>query len=696
MKRGRLLIEIGAEEIPARMIRAAARDFAEGVAGWLEAEGLAPGTPEIWGGSRRLAFRLECGERQADREEVVTGPPVSAAYDADGRPTPAAVGFARKQGVPPDRLERHETERGTYLGLTRHVEGRDVEEVLAEVVPAHVESMHFPKMMRWGDGALRWVRPVHWVLARFDERPLTFALLGVRSGGDSVGHRFLSDGAIAVPHASDYEARLEQAHVVVARDARRERLAGEMNTLAASVDGVPVEDAALLDEVADLVEWPGIVLGGFDAGYLKLPRELLITTLRHHQKCFSIRNREGELLPFFLAVANTDRDPGGHVRRGNEWVIGGRLEDARFFWSEDRKRPLAARAEELGRVILHADLGSYRDKSERMSRLATVLAERVGLSADVAHAAARAAAVAKNDLVSGTVGEFPELQGQVGGLLLRAEGAEEAVALAVYEHYRPVGPTDEIPASAAGAVVAAADKLDSVTEFVRSGRGPTGSKDPFGLRRAGNGLLRICLEKRWPLSIGDLAGISGAPAEIRPFVRERLTSLFRDQGFAPNEIASVLRPRLAPEAFEEWPLHGLLDRLQAIRNVRDRRDFRQLVQLTDRVDSILSRNAEHLEPKLPAATGSRLSGVAATLDEHLRRVQPTLAAHADAGEYAPIVDLLGALVEPVDRFFEEVLVIDEADLAGTASRWGLLKELRGTLTAYFDIRELSGQADRRR
>ncbi|MDX1390702.1 MAG: glycine--tRNA ligase subunit beta, partial [Acidobacteriota bacterium] len=309
---------------------------------------------------------------QKNRVEEVTGPPASAAFDGEGKPTRAAKGFAKKQGLSVEDLEVVETEKGRYVGFRREVSGQSLEAILAESLPRAVETMSFPKTMRWADGRFRWVRPVHWIVALHGKRRLALELFGVASGHASRGHRFLSTGPVEIATVNAYEKSLLAANVVADPGERRRRLQERLETAASSVGGKVVEDPQLLEEVVDLVEWPGVVVGEFDPSFLELPREILVTTLRHHQKSFSVHTKDG-LLPNFLAVANTDRDPGGHVRRGNEWVVSGRLEDARFFWKEDRRRPLSGGVDRLATMLFHERAGTFADKAARLESLAARL-----------------------------------------------------------------------------------------------------------------------------------------------------------------------------------------------------------------------------------------------------------------------------------------------------------------------------------
>jgi len=699
-----LLIEIGCEEIPARMIPAATRDLAAIVVGILDAAELSHGECESWGGSRRLAVRVEAVEPgQSDREETLLGPPAKVAFTPEGQPTAAALGFAKKQGVAADQLTTKETERGVYVGIDRVVKGKSLGELLSRDLEPAVSAMRFPKVMRWADGSFRWVRPVHWVVALHGPETLDLSLFGVGASSRSRSHRFLGSGEVEIGHPDEYGSALEAGYVVVDPAERRRRLAASLAAAAEELGGGLVEDPGLLEEVSDLIEWPGVVAGSFDPGFLELPLELLVTTLRHHQKCFSVQGKKGELLPHFLAVANTDRDAKGHVRRGNEWVIGGRLDDARFFWREDRRKKLGQRSADLERVILHADLGSYAAKARRVSELAVQAAQRLEISAELVEHCRLAALLAKNDLVTGTVGEFPELQGRIGGLLLRAEGEPEAVARGVYEHYQPVGPDDSVPQSACGAIVALADKLDSVARFVGIGKGPTGSGDPCGLRRATSGIFRIAVERELNLSIEALCELGGRGAGLLEFLRERLEKFFRDLGYSANEIRSVTFVDGGKTSLL-IPLSDVLSRLEAVRGVRERADFARLVELTKRIFNIVPKISE----KLSGETGDDWSPTPECYDDFVDPAQPGQALReliarvateiedrAGSKDYLGVIDLLAGFVAPVASFFDDVLVIDPDHRDETHHRGEMLRRLGSVLTRYFDIRELAGQADRR-
>jgi glycyl-tRNA synthetase beta chain len=694
-----LLIEIGCEEIPARMIGAAAEDLRQRLTAVLDQAGIEYGPSAAWGGARRLAVRI--GDVQGTlpgKDQLVLGPPATAAFRDDGTPTPAGAGFAKKQGIDPGALRKIETEKGLYAGFHRAVAERTLADVLAAALPPTIAAMTFPKTMRWGAGTFRFVRPVHWVVALHGAGVVELEVLGAASGRASDGHRFLAPGPVAIDHVDRYVESLRAAHVLVDPVDRRAALTSALDAAARAVGGTVVPDDALLDEVIDLVEWPGVVAGRFDRSFLELPQEILVTTLKHHQKSFSVRGQDG-LLPAFLSVANTDRDPAGHVRRGNEWVVVGRLDDARFFWDEDRKRPLASRVDDLKRVTFHKKLGSYEDKTRRVIVLADAIAKRLGASIVDPSIVAEAARMAKADLVTGLVGEFPELQGVVGGLLLRAEGAPVDVATAVAEHYKPAGADDSVPASPAGCVVSVADRLDTISGLIRAGETPTGSRDPFGLRRAASGVFRILAEREWPISMTALLEWTGQDNAGYAFLQDRFNNWLMERGFASNEIWAVRRPKVSPVDFDQWSVPEILSRLGIVATLRGRADFAKLVELTKRVDNILEKQPEVLEPA--HARDERVvhregHASALGLEQAHDTLLPKVLAASSTNDFARVIDHLGGLVAPVAKFFDDVLVLDPANPAATRWRCELLAKVRTTVTRDFDIRELAGQADSNR
>ena len=695
-----LLIEIGCEEIPARMIASASRDLETRLLALLDGAGLPHGPSKAWGGTRRLAIHVADVESALPgRDETVLGPPATVAFDPEGKPTAAGAGFAKKQGVDPTALSKIETEKGIYAGFRRSVEGKTLARVLADALPSSVAAMSFPKTMRWGDGRHRWVRPVHWIVALHGSELLDLEILGARSGRTSDGHRFLAPGAVTIDHADRYVEALRTARVLVEADERRSVLAEALAKAAATAGGVPVADEALLDEVVELVEWPGVVVGRFDASFLSLPREILVTTLRHHQKAFSVEGG-GTLLPAFLAVANTDRDPAGHVRRGNEWVVVGRLDDAKFFWSQDTERPLASRVPDLERVVFHQKVGTYAALSKGVGHWATLIANEVVLGTEDRERVRVAAELCKADLVTGLVGEFPELQGIVGGLLFRHEGGDRITADAIADQYLPAGPESPLPRTDVGCVLALAERIHTVQSLLKIGEAPTGSRDPFGLRRAANGIFRILIERKWPIQFAWMLR-SGDETQ---FWSDRLFHYLVEQGFTVPEVRAVLAVGDGGVSFT-WPLFAIVERLSALRSMRGSEDFGTLLRLTKRIHNIVPQ-VQALEAKW---AGEGWSPEPASYDQYAHRepaaqelrealtiLQPKVDGAAAAGDYETAVRELSALAHPVSKFFDDVLVIDESQRNDTHHRSQLVGRLGSLLTRYFDIRELAGQADAKR
>jgi glycyl-tRNA synthetase beta chain len=540
---------------------------------------------------------------------------------------------------------------------------------------------------------------VHWVVALHGAAPIDLEILGARSGTASDGHRFLAPGPVVIDHADRYVETLRTARVLVDAGERRHALSQALASAASGAGGAPVPDEALLDEVVELVEWPGVVVGRFDAAFLALPREILVTTLRHHQKAFSV-HAGGELMPAFLAVANTDRDPAGHVCRGNEWVVVGRLDDAGFFWKEDASRPLASRLADLERITFHQKVGTYAALSKGIGHWATLIANELKLAEPDRDRARQAADLCKADLPTGLVGEFPELQGVVGGLLLRHEGGDPIVADAIADQYLPTGPDTPLPRTEVGCVLALAERIQSVQSLLKIGELPTGSRDPFGLRRASNAIFRILIERRWPIVF---SWILRSPEETK-FWTDRLFHYLVDQGFTTPEVRAVLMVGDGKVSFT-WPLHVIVERLTALRSVRSSDDFTTLLLLTKRIHNIVPQVAalelqwvgEGWQPQPPDYEHyAHPEPAARALRDALSAQQPKIERAADAGDYTTTILELSALAGPVSKFFDDVLVIDEGRRDDTHHRSQLVGRLGSLLTRYFDIRELAGQADGKR
>ncbi|HUK59850.1 MAG TPA: glycine--tRNA ligase subunit beta [Stellaceae bacterium] len=682
-----LLLELLTEEIPARMQAQAAEDLKRLVAEKLEGAGLAFAKTESFVTPRRLALSIEgLPLAQKDVNEERRGPRV-------GSPAPAVEGFLKSAGLATlADCEERTTERGQFYFAIIRRPGRATSEVLPDLLRAAITELPWPKSMRFPAATFRWVRPLSRVVAIFDGAVLNLALDGVPVGDETVGHRFLSKGPIRVEHVADYREKLKKAHVVLDA-AERKRLIERGLAREAKRLGVSVRsDPALLDEVTGLVEWPVVLAGAIDREFMELPQEVLVTSMRAHQKYFACLDGEGRLAPHFLLVANMrTRDKGAAIIAGNERVLRARLSDARFFWDQDRKVPLAARVPKLAERVFHARLGSVLDKAGRMMRLVDVLAPHVpGADASTAR---RAAELAKADLSTGMVGEFPELQGVMGRYYARHDGEAADVADAIAEHYAPLGPNDRCPTAPVSIAVALADKIDTLTGFFAIGETPTGSKDPFALRRAALGVIRLILENKLRLPLRAMfaeAAMIGVwaknPADdLLDFFADRLKVHLRERGVRHDLVAAVFA------VGHEDDLVRLLARVDALAQFLGGEDGANLltayrraaniVRIEERKDGTRYEGAPD-KSRYAQAEETRL---AAALADAEARAKAALATENFAGAMAA----LALLRAPVDEFFTHVTVNCE-DRALRANRLRLLARIRDTLNAVADFSLIEG------
>ncbi|HUO86513.1 MAG TPA: glycine--tRNA ligase subunit beta [Thermoanaerobaculia bacterium] len=696
---GELLLEVRAEEIPARMLPPAVAELAEKLAGRLAERGLAPGEVETAFTPRRLLLVARgLPEREPDREEQVIGPPVSVAF-RDGGPTPAALGFARRCGVAPEALERVATDKGEYLAATQHTAGRPTTEVLAELLPEVVSRLTWAKTMRWGEGEGPWVRPVHGVVALFDGEPVPFRLFGIESGRETAGHPVLSPEVFAVADAADHRRKLAARRVILRPEDRRQRLLDGFRKASEELGGALVEDDELLDELAAICEIPGVLVGTLEEEFLELPREVLIASLRDHQSALTVEERAAEggggdagrrLLPFFLTVMDRPDDPAGRVRAGNEWVVAARLADARFFYREDRKATLEERVSRLAGLTFHERLGSYRDKAERIAALADTLCVALGWE-DEREDVATAARLAKADLTTEMVKEFTSLQGQVGGLYAREEGASEPVWQAIYDQYLPSSVDDPLPRGRVGQAVALADRLDTLAGIFGIGLVPTGSRDPFGLRRAAQGVVRIALEGDLPFDLDLLAakaarlyredGASGfaQPEEVvetlRPFLDDRVRHLLGRAGYAYDEVEAAL-------AAGGGELPDLARRVAALHAARGEPDFLSVVLAAKRIANIIREHEEYaLDPEALVEEAER------DLHAAYQELKGEIDEAAAAGDYERGLARIAGFAGALDRFFVEVLVMDE-DRRLRRNRISLLQAIHRVLSRVARLPEM--------
>jgi glycyl-tRNA synthetase beta chain len=675
-----LLLEIGAEEIPDSML-AGALDYLGGAVGTLlkqhQAEAISIRTDAT---PRRLVVRAEGIEaRQPDSEERVWGPAKTA-------PQVAVSGFAKKQGVPVEQLELLSDGKAEKYSYVRKIAGRTAGEVLAKALPELVLKTPFPKTMYWtGKGGERFIRPIRWIVALLDDQVVPFSIAGIPAGKESSGHRKLGAARFAVSY-DDYEKKLHDNFVILSEEERRNR-----------IRAVPTKykcDKELLDTLVNLTEWPTPITGSFDPEFLDLPKEVLITVMRHHQKYFSVETPDGNLAPQFVAVTNTDGDPEGLIRHGNERVLRARFNDARFFWNADQRRKLADRVKDLANVTFQAKLGTYLEKTERMVQLVLsllVLVAKAGqpvTDEDIREAkvrytfnpdsseffTVRAARLSKTDLTTELVKEFTELQGIVGGLYARAQGEPEEVAIAIYDHYKPVSMEDSIPRTQAGQLLALADKLDTLRGCFRVGLIPSGSKDPFALRRAAQGLVKILVEGGLRLPVQTLCE---GNAQLEEFIVDRVRNYFREiRGFPYDEVNAVLA-----SGWNDLP--DVEERLKAIRELRPTENFEPLAASFKRIRNILKQ--------------SQFDGKGAVLQERLLErgpetdlYQALLATRVTCRllpDHRSRIEAIAALRPKVDLFFDKILV-NAPDPAVRRNRLTLLETMLAEFSNIADFSEI--------
>ncbi|MGD0571004.1 MAG: glycine--tRNA ligase subunit beta [Candidatus Sulfotelmatobacter sp.] len=704
------LLEIGCEEIPARMIDAASRELRERVAALLGRERLSADQIVSFESPRRLAvMALEMSGSQPDVTEQVHGPSVSVAFK-EGQPTPAAHAFAKKTGVAISQLKTTMTAKGEYLAATVTKKGRSAAEILAENLPKEIAAIYWPKNMYWRKANERFVRPVRWLVAMLDGETLPLEFDGILAGKISRGHRMLSHGDVMIPRAGSAYVDALRAAKVLGREEREQQIRKALDAATRTVAGARWrEDKSLLDTVVNLTEFPSVVLGGFDPQFLALPEEVLVTVMRDHQKYFAVEDAKGKLLPHFLAVLNTDGDPQGLIRHGNERVLRARFNDARFFWETDQKKSLLERLELLRHVTFQKDLGSYYEKTQRVQRLCSWLSEIIKQSGrevrpGVIH---KAVCLAKTDLTTELVKEFTELQGIVGGLYARAqeldsslpEGTRFAIADAIYDQYKPESTDDDVPRSMEGAVLSIGDKADTIAGMFALGLVPSGSKDPFALRRQANAIVKVIAEKKLPLPVGDMmrdarAGYQESEAEkkfvddarfeesVRAFFHERLEFYLKEvRGYAYDVVKAVL-------AAGAEDVVDVVARAEAVKQVLHMPEFLAIGAACKRMRNIL-RQAEE-KGVTPAAKFEYLPGSAdeeKNLAAYIEVNGPKVEALRRKREYGDALMILSTAREHVDAFFDKVMVMVE-DEKVRANRLALLQTLLKEFSTIADFSEI--------
>lgn len=692
------LFEIGLEEIPARMIASAQAELQQRVVAMLERERLVSAgvTSKSFATPRRLAVWVaEVAERQQDITEEVVGPSVKVAYK-DGAPTPAAEAFAKKTGVSVASLKTVATPKGEYIVATSTKQGLSATDVIASELPRELAAIYWAKNMYWRAGRPeRFVRPVRWMVALLGAKPVRIGFGGYEAGSVTYGHRVLfGDAPITLNSPSEYEPMLEKSFVVADVEVRRQRIRKALDAVTRTVAGARWrEDEELVDTVTQLTEWPSVVMGGFEAEYLALPEEVLVTVMRDHQKYFAVEDKTGKLAPHFLAVLNTETDEAGLavIRHGNERVLRARFNDARFFWEFDQRVPLADRVELLKNVTFQKDLGSYAAKTARMRKLASGLAglllERKCELNPVA--LDEAVSLAKTDLTSELVKEFTELQGIIGGLYARAQGANAAAADAIYDQYKPVSMEDSVPRTVEGAVLAITDKADTIAGMFGLGMEPTGSKDPFALRRAANGIVKILAETTvaLPLTLAEVAAAAcgqneALAAKVRGFLAERLEFYLRE---ARGQAYDVVKAVLAAGAED---VRDAVARAGAVTAVRGSDDFAAVSASFRRMKNILSQAGEKgITPGARVEDALLAEATERALAQRSSELATRVASLRTEKNYKAALESIATLRPQVDAFFDGVMVMaPEAEVR--ANRLALLTQVLGDFSGIADFSEI--------
>ncbi len=688
------LLEIGLEEVPARMIASAEAELGRRVNDLLTRERLLGPAASVttFSTPRRLAVLVNgVLARQADTEEKMTGPSWKVAFK-DDKPTAAAEAFAKKAGVALSALEKVITTKGEYVGATVTRTGRDTTELLASELPKEVLGIYWAKNMYWRAGKPeRFVRPVRWVVAMLDANVVALEIAGIAAGNTSRGHRVLNgDKPVVIDQAKNYAEKLRAGKVIVDVAERRQSIRKALDAATRTVAGARWrEDEALVETVVHLTEWPTVILGEFEAEYLALPEEVLVTVMRDHQKYFAIEGTSGKLAPHFLAVLNTQVDEAGRdiIRHGNARVLRARFKDARFFWDFDQKTPLAERVDSLRNVTFQKELGSYHWKTIENLRVTENLEAKLMSDYGVRFDPYRlktAVRLAKTDLTTELVKEFTELQGIIGGLYARAQGMGEVVAQAIYDQYKPASTDDAIPATIEGRVLGLADRIQTITAMFGIGNAPTGSKDPFALRRAANAIVKILAESGLPLTLSDVidaSGVEGANRDqVAAFLKERLNFYLKDvRGYAYDVVNAVL-------AAGADDVRDAIARAEALTAVRGSDDFSAISAAFKRIKNIL-RQAEEKKFAIGSASDVKLSSEAQQLNDAAAALAPEVASLRQIRSYNEALALIATLRPTVDTFFDKVMVLDN-DEKVRGAHLGLIDGVLRNFSTIADFSEI--------
>ncbi|MES0327906.1 MAG: glycine--tRNA ligase subunit beta [Gammaproteobacteria bacterium] len=683
-----LLIELGTEELPPKALKKLSDAFTQGIVDGLKQAGFETGAVKSYAAPRRLALLIkEVPASQPDRDVERKGPNLKAAYDADGKPTKAVEGFARSCGVTVDELTQEETDKGTWLVFKANEKGKPLSELLQNIIEQSLNKLPIPKRMRWGDSDAEFVRPVHWLVLLHGSDVIDAEILGVKSSRETFGHRFHANGSLSLHEADDYAEQLRSdAFVLADMDERKKVIRQQVEKIASELGGQVVVDEDLLQEVACLVEWPVAVVGDFDEEFLDVPSEALIKTMQDNQKYFAVLDSGGNIKPHFITISNIDSKTPEKVKAGNERVIRPRFADAAFFWKQDKKQPLDAFLLRLDQVVFQKKLGTTGEKCQRIEKLSEIIAGQMG--ADVKQAS-RAALLSKCDLMSDMVGEFPSLQGVMGRYYAIASGEDVAIATAIEEQYLPRHASDSLPTTAAGQVVALSDRIDTLVGIFAIGEKPTGVKDPYALRRAAIGVLRILIECQLDLDLEVLINeaaklLSGkvdaekAKAEVLDFMLERLRAYYLDRDVLVDvfDAVSALRPS-RPLDFDK--------RIKAVSAFRALPEAESLAAANKRVGNILKKSKTEVAAKVNESLFEEEAEK--NLFNELSSLKADVEALFDAGDYEQALRRLSSLRQPVDTFFDSVMVMAD-DEAIKNNRIALLAQMSALFMRAADLSRL--------
>lgn len=672
-----LLLEIGTEEIPSTYLNRGLEEFGHLAKDYLrENRIVVEGSISTYGTLRRLVLVGKAiADKQEDTIQEITGPPKKAAFDKQGNPTKAAFGFAKKQGVSVEELQLLDTPKGEYLYVKRKIPGRPTIDLLSEFLPELIVNIPWPKSMRWGSGEFSFVRPIHWVVAIFDGKVIPFEVAGVRSGNKTRGHRFMASQFIEVGDLQDYLRKMTKSSVIIDRREREGKVEESVIKASNKISGTPIEDPELLSIVTNMVEFPSAICGSFDKSFLNLPDPVLITSMREHQRYFSIRDQESRLMPHFVAVNNTIARDESIVRKGHERVLQARLADADFFFREDRKRTLEDRLEDLKTVIYQAELGTSFAKVQRFTKLAEYLAEQI--APEKLNDVRLAARLCKCDLVTEIVTEFPSLQGIMGEIYARLDGHPEDVCVAISDHCLPVQAESKLPESLIGSIVGMADRMDTIVGCFALGLEPTGTADPYALRRQALGIIRLIRDKKITVSLPDFVRESGSilsetisfdfegvTEKVLNFIKDRFKNMLLSEDIAQDFIESVITTDFNF-------LNQLEKRIATLRKFRDiSKDFELIAIAFKRIMNILKgfEGTYRVNPDLFEDKSEE------NLWKIFQSVKVKARKEIERENYLEALNLMSRLSGPVDEFFSQVMVMAE-DRRVRENRVGMLKEL---------------------